>query len=338
MLDDFARAGIDVTSLRTGRAASLLAGGPSLRKRIAEIGPDVVHTNGLRADVLVGSTPARHARVSTLRGILRDHYPERYGRIAGGAMARTQMRALTRMDAVAACSEAVAVDARRVYGLGSTVIPNAVDTERFRPIDPAEKRRLRDRLGLPPDARIAVVVGGLIARKAPDVALDAFSASRWRRDGGLLVFVGDGPLAPSLAQRARGSPVRFAGRVDDVAPFLQAADALVSASRSEGLPNAILEAMACGIPVALSDIEPHCEIMAQAPGGGSLGRVNDATSIAGALDGLVPSMGMTARARAEARFASHVMVQAYEAFYASAAGDLGAQAADRFAATAEGTP
>lgn len=109
-----------------------------------------------------------------------------------------------------------------------------------------------------------VSVGRLVDMKNPFTLLSAFEQSRG--DGGRLVFVGDGPLRPGLeaAAAALGPPgeVTFTGLVgrDDVYRHVATADLCVSTSYGEGMPVAVLEAMACGRPVLLSDIPPHREI------------------------------------------------------------------------------
>jgi glycosyltransferase involved in cell wall biosynthesis len=81
-----------------------------------------------------------------------------------------------------------------------------------------------------------------------------------------LVFLGEGHLRPSLTQKVESlglqKRVQLAGMVarDKVFEYFALADLFVSASRGEGLPVAVMEAMACCRPVVLSDIPPHREI------------------------------------------------------------------------------
>ena len=85
-----------------------------------------------------------------------------------------------------------------------------------------------------------------------------------------LTIVGDGPLRESLAEQCRASGIEnnvtFTGLLkrEDVYRYLLESDLYLSTSFGEGLPVGVLEAMACGCPVVLSDIEPHREIAAGA--------------------------------------------------------------------------
>ncbi len=154
---------------------------------------------------------------------------------------------------------------RLVRRLAGTVevIPNGVDVER---IDRAvagtpgwvERRR----------ARVAVSVGRLIAVKDPGTVVAAFRRAARRADR--LLMVGEGEL-PAASAASGGGPgrgeVELAGLLprERVYEILRSADVFVSSSTVEGMPVAVLEAMACRCPVVLSDIPAHREIAALAP-------------------------------------------------------------------------
>jgi glycosyltransferase involved in cell wall biosynthesis len=136
-------------------------------------------------------------------------------------------------------------------------IPNGVDTRRFSPAEPGERRRRRRELGLPPVPAV-IYAGRLSPEKGVDVLIDAWADARRRGVVGTLCLVGDGPERGALERRARDhgvlGAVRFAGPADDVAPWLAAADAFVLPSRTEGLSVALLEAMSSGLAVVATDV------------------------------------------------------------------------------------
>jgi L-malate glycosyltransferase len=101
--------------------------------------------------------------------------------------------------------------------------------------------------------RVALFVGRLEHEKGTDVLLDAWTQVRQSLPDALLLLVGDGGLRSSLEACATPD-VRFAGLADDPLPYYQAADCFVLSSRSEGLPNAVLEAMATGLPVVATAV------------------------------------------------------------------------------------
>ena len=159
---------------------------------------------------------------------------------------------------------------RQVEELGTVspvhVIANGVNVERFRPAaDATSKAALRRRLGLDPASTIVMSVGPIIPRKGTDSLVDAF-CSLWReRPDARLVLVGPRHdlaraeladfrrrLAYRIDTSGAGEHVIFTGAVDNVCDYLQAADIMVFASRREGMPNVVPEAMACGLPVVMT--------------------------------------------------------------------------------------
>lgn len=134
------------------------------------------------------------------------------------------------------------------------VVPNGVDHARFFPT-------LRPVSGTP----LVAFVGRLIANKGPQVLLDALTELR---DGGLAfraVFVGDGPLRGSLEQAVRKREmersVSFTGQVRNVEEHLRQADIVVRPSFTEGMPLAVLEAMASGVCVIASDVPGNADLL-----------------------------------------------------------------------------
>lgn len=124
-------------------------------------------------------------------------------------------------------------------------IPNGVDTDRFAPLPTDEKQRLRPQLSLP-DGPLAVFTGRLVPEKRVDQLIQVWTAVQAAQPNASLLICGEGPEEDTLRQMA-GQGVIFAGRVDDVAPYLQTADLFILPSATEGLSNALLEGMAAGL-------------------------------------------------------------------------------------------
>lgn len=131
-----------------------------------------------------------------------------------------------------------------------TVIPNAVDHERFEPPSAARRTEARAALGIPDDRPVVAFLGALAPEKGVDDLVAAVDRS-WH-----LLVAGDGPLRTDLERAAsrRGIPAAFLGAVDDPVPVLHAADVLVLPSRSEQQPAVVIEAALCGLPVVATAV------------------------------------------------------------------------------------
>jgi len=173
------------------------------------------------------------------------------------------------VDALQGCAGVIAVshslkDAAIEAGVDSDrvqVIPNGVDGRVF---CPGDRYDARIRLGLPADAPIIVSVGSLIERKGFHLLLPAFAELRRAYPKSILVIVGGPSHEISYPQKISRlirelnlqQAVRLPGAVppDEVATWLQAADLFCLVSSREGCCNAVLEALACGVPVVATPV------------------------------------------------------------------------------------
>jgi glycosyltransferase involved in cell wall biosynthesis len=140
------------------------------------------------------------------------------------------------------------------------------------------------------------------------------------------LLCGDGPLRPSLeklvAELGLGRRIIFTGYVDNLWALMKRADACALLSRFEGCPNVVMEAMACGCPLIVSDIPAHREILDDQSA--CFAHPNDPAQIAGALKTTLLSGG-AARARADAARAGIAgwtiegMAERYEQLYLTVA-------------------
>jgi len=138
-------------------------------------------------------------------------------------------------------------------------IPNGVDVNRFHPVNSEEKQLLREQLKLPADKQIVLYASRLIYRKGFDILLAAWPSIHAKIPECCLVVVGGGSSVEmeqlrDLSHRIGGDKVFAIGEVQNIAPYLQCSDIFVFPSRKEGLPNTLIEAMACGAACIASDI------------------------------------------------------------------------------------
>jgi glycosyltransferase involved in cell wall biosynthesis len=226
--------------------------------------PDVIHAHwsypdGAAASALrerFGSALVVHAR-GTLERVVAEQSP-RYRAMIG--------RPLHAADAVVANSEALYEDCLRlgVKPERLSVIPNGVDTECFKPRDKAESKRA---LGISDERMLILYCGNLRKVKGVDLLAQAVMPLCAARPNLDVALVGSGELEArvrrELAPLLKARRVLMPGALPQaqVAQYMQAADLLVLPSRSEARGNVILEALACGTPVAAADVGGIPELM-----------------------------------------------------------------------------
>ena len=207
-----------------------------------------------------------------------------------------------------------------------SLIYNGVDTVHFAPPSASERNSVRQDLNLNKNAFVLTILANLIAYKghadllaalariAPDLS-EPWVLQCIGRDDGLQSEL------ESLAERLGiAENVRFLGEQDDVSGFLRASDLAVLPSHQEGFANAILEAMACGLPVVATDVGGNAEAVANGVSG-TIVPPHDPLALGDAIAGIAQNraraqnMGVAGRARVEKTFSLESCARAYDAFY-----------------------
>jgi glycosyltransferase involved in cell wall biosynthesis len=163
-------------------------------------------------------------------------------------------------------------------------IPNGVDTARFRPADHEEKRKLETELNLPAGIK-CIYTGRLEEEKNL-----AWLASNWRdirskNPQASLLVIGAGSEEKNIRQAASDG-VYLLGEKSDVRPYLQSSDIFILPSKREGLSNALLEALACGLPAVATDVGGNRELIDDGVNG-LLIPLNDSGRMAAAVNQLL---------------------------------------------------
>lgn len=279
--------------------------------------PDIVHTHswgtlceGLLAARLSGVPAVVHGEHGTLQT---QAYQVRVQRWAWGRVGHLLSVSSRLADRMA---ETVGVPRRRV-----TVIRNGVDLLRF---GDTNVRDARLALGLPPQGLVLGTVGRLVEVKDHALLLDAVAVLVRNGVSCTVVIAGEGPLRSSLDARIRerglADTVRLVGHRADIQNVFGALDLFVLPSRSEGMSNTILEAMASGLPVVATNVGGADEMVVDGETG-LLVPPQDAGAMAAALQTLAADptkraeMGRRARLRIEHEFSLERMIRQYSELY-----------------------
>ena len=290
-----------------------------LRKAAAA---DLLHAHHMYLDAVaavVAGRLRRRAVVAKMVGSGPGGDLDRLRRTAGGSLFLGLLRTL---DAVIApspsCREellAAGFPAERIH-----VIANGVDIALFRP-DPAAE-------AAPPlktlEGPLVLYTGRLIEAKGLLDLLEAWPLLLREVPRAHLVLVGSGPLEEEIRRRVGSPPlagqVHLTGEVSDVRPYLRAASAFAFPSWAEGLPNALLEAMAMGLPCVATDI-PAIRDLIHDGEDGLLVRMKDPGALAATLcrllsePSLAARLGRAGRKRVEAEFSLERQVDRLAALY-----------------------
>jgi len=153
--------------------------------------------------------------------------------------------------------------AKRFKAKRTVYVPGVgVDTKAFYR-DPDIRKEYREKLGVPESTIIILTVGEMIKRKNHETALKAIA--RLNCDNIVYLIVGTGVLKPDLEELAETlgikDKVKFLGYRDDIANICSASDIFVLPSYQEGLPVALMEAMAAGLPCVVSNIRGNVDLI-----------------------------------------------------------------------------
>lgn len=233
-----------------GRAGAFAAAAAFVGARADEV--DVVHAHALSATAL-GALAGARGRVPVLVKPSLGGPDGDLATLTSSRLAPAVLAGARRFDHYAVLDDAIdaELDELRVERARRTRVDNGVDRARFRPARGDERATERARHGLPADAPVVAFVGQLVARKGPDLLLDALARVRERLPNAHALLVGDGPLRAELAARGL-SWARVVGPRDDPERALRAADVFALPSAAESFGNATVEALATGLPVVVT--------------------------------------------------------------------------------------
>ena len=268
----------------------------------------VLHTTELYSNIF-GLPGAALAGVPVRNGNRREINPDK-----SAAQIALQRASYVAAHAVVANSHAAAARLllERVPVHKVRIVANGLDLDLYEAPRPAARPRK------------VVVVANLRPEKGHDVLIDAAVSVLRRFPDATFQVVGDGPEREALLTRADARGVAgafsFQGHQDDVPKVLAASDLFVLPSRSEAFPNAVLEAMAAGLPIVASGVGGIVELIDDNRTGLLVGP-GDPDALADRICGLMEeparaaSLGAAARAQARARYSFDRMVAAFESIY-----------------------
>lgn len=298
-----------------------------LVRLVGALRPDVIHTHNLGTLI--------YAALATCGGLLCPIAHGEHGQIQKQdltakrlAQRRRLFRCCRRVHVVSSSVRDNLVGLGLCKKEGVVVTPNGVDAERFAP--PESKAAARAALDLPGDAQVVGIVGRLVALKRHRMLFDAFAQLASRHHRLWLLVAGDGgadrdELIQSMRSHPNADRLRWLGHQDDLRPCYQSLDLLAAPSEIEGLSNAVLEAMACGVPVLAHSACGNAEVIEDGISG-HLADLRNHEDLARKIEVILASpellqqTGHAARSTVLERFSMTAMADAYRRLYREASG------------------
>jgi glycosyltransferase involved in cell wall biosynthesis len=244
--------------------------------------PDLILNYWLYPDGYAAVRIARELGIPVIVGAIGSDLRHRNDPITVGLVRETMLRA----DAVITVSEELRRQAiaQGIPAAKITAILNGCDTAVFRPGDRDEARA---RVGCDPSDELIVYAGNLLVTKGLGELMDAFLELARVRPRLRLAIVGQGPYRDTLARRAASANsakrVLLPGRCDatGIAQWMRAADIFCLPSYTEGCPNVVVEALACGRPIVATNVGGIPELVR--PDSGILVPPRDSAALRAAL-------------------------------------------------------
>jgi glycosyltransferase involved in cell wall biosynthesis len=324
LLDELRRRGVSVIHLPVAReyVPSALRRAWQLARLVRRNRYDIVQTYHQKADtygaLIAWSAGAPHL-ISSKRdtGELRKPLHVFLNRRLRGLFDGFIMTAERVRTAVAARDGLAGASIHTIY--------NGVDSRRFAPPSPAQRHAARTRLGFGDDDFVVGVVARYRPEKNHEVFFAGLTACAERMPRLRALSVGGGPLLEGHRRQVEGSVLAgrcvFIDDVPDVLPYLWAMDVgTLTSGSNEGFSNAVIEQMATGLPMIVTDVGGNAEAVEEGVDGFVIPPL-DAAALSRALLALyedparVRSMGEAARRRVEADFSLEHMVAAHAQLY-----------------------
>ena len=283
MIDEYKRNNIKVLCLHLNRITFILTGQRKLVKVLDENKINLIHSYGVKPDCMCVKVCKKIniKHIITLRNYPKEDILTRMNFIKGRIALKNHLKALLKCKHVICCSKTIYEKMSNDYPQKKfSYIQNGVDVDKYKSINEYEKRELRNKYGFDKDKTIYISTGSFIQRKRIEETIKGFIESK---SNDVLLLLGDGVLYKELKEKYKDySNIIFYGKTSNVEEFLQFSDYFISSSESEGLPNGVIEAIACGLPVILSDIPQHLEILEELKGAGvsyNLGNIEELSNI-----------------------------------------------------------
>ena len=231
----------------------------ALKKEVKAIEPDMLHAHCPRSLYLMCFLPKKYKRIYTIHIYPGLQQQILYGKLKGTLVNQLNHFFTRRVDLPIGCAESVGKLYKERKGWDILCIPNGSSLPIWEK-NQTQRQELRNKFHLKDNIRYFIYIGRFSKEKNPEMLVRAFKQAKSNPVG--LIMLGNGPLWEAL-KKEEDDRISLPGFKTNVYDYLIASDYYISASAVEGLANTLLESMTVGLPMLLSDIPSHREVLSK---------------------------------------------------------------------------
>lgn len=264
MINEYKKEGINIISLNLNKK-KIFSAKKKIRKILEQVNAKIVHSYGIIPDYFAQkASKGVCEHVITLRNFPKDDIFTRMNFAPACIAYLLHIKTLKRAHYLVTCSNTIKEKMNDKYKIKNIqAIQNGVDINKFKRINNEEKNILREKYNIKNQV-VFISTSSFIPRKRIDETIQAFIDANVKDS--ILLLLGTGSEYERLYNKYKEiKNIKFIGKTNNVIEYLQLSDVFVSTSESEGLPNGVLEAISVGVPVLISDISQHKEILETIP-------------------------------------------------------------------------
>lgn len=258
MINEYRKENIEIVCLHLNKFNYINKGIKLLEKIIKDYGIKIIHSYGIRPDYIsqIVTNKLNIEHIITLRNYPREDILTRMNFLQGHYALYKHLKVLKKAKYIVCCSKTIYDKMNLEYQFSNiSYIRNGVDIDKF---NVKNDPNMRKKLNLDDNTVVFISTGSFIKRKRIDETIEIFN--NLKVNDSKLLLLGDGPLLKEIKCKNINENIIFLGKKNNVSDYLSISNYFISSSESEGLPNSVIEAIACGVPVILSDIPQHKEI------------------------------------------------------------------------------
>lgn len=231
----------------------------TLQNKVKDINPNMLHAHCPRSLYLMYFLSKKYKKIYTIHIYPGLQQEILYGKLKGFFVIKLNNFFTHRIDMPIGCAESISSLYKNTQGWDIANVPNGCSLPLWN-TDQMQKEKIKEKLGLSSHIKYFIFIGRFSYEKHPEIIIEGFEMLNNKNLG--LILLGDGPLWEKCKQH-EALHIQIPGFKTNIHEYLIASDYYISASDVEGLPNTLLESMTIGLPVLLSDIPAHREVLSK---------------------------------------------------------------------------